>query len=251
MDWGRAKLVLIISFLLLNILLGYQLFNNRLDQISAADAAVIKEETFKRLESRDIRLSAQKVPKDTPKLKPINYTKKINHEDIQTIAEPVHASSLLRNKPSMKSLEKAGVINASAYRADPALSRKGELRVLHQIHEKLPMFDVELQLIEKDDKITGYKQVYVEVQSGVDTSNEATPPQEVISAYTALSSLVESSLPSHSVITDIRLGYYGQTFNSESLYMLPNWRIVLNSGDIYYVQAFNGAVQQKPAVKEQ
>ena len=249
MDWGRAKLVLIISFLLLNILLGYQLFNNRLDRISAADAAVVKEETIKLLESRDIKLSAKKIPKDTPKLTPINYTKKINHEDIQTAAELINASGLLRSRPSIKSLEKAGIVNAAAYSADPALSRKGEFQVLHQIHEKLPMFDVELQLIEKGGKITGYKQVYVEVQSGVDTSNEATPPQEVISAYTALSSLVESSLPSHSVVTDIRLGYYGQTFNTESLYMMPNWRIVLASGDIYYVQAFNGAVQ-KPAEKE-
>ncbi|MCL6457789.1 MAG: two-component system regulatory protein YycI [Gorillibacterium sp.] len=250
MDWGRAKLVLIISFLLLNILLGYQLFNNRLERTTAADAAVIKEETIKLLESRDIRIAAKKVPNDTPKLVPVNYTQKINHQEVQLTTEPVNASGLLRNRPSIKALKKAGVINAAAYSVDPVLSRKGELMVLHQMHEKLPMFDVELQLYEKDGKITGYKQAYFEVQLGVDASNVNAPPQEVISAYTALSSLVESSLPSHSVVTDIRLGYYGHTFNSESLYMLPNWRIVLESGDIYYVQAFDGAVQ-KPAEKEQ
>jgi len=249
MDWGRAKLVLIISFLLLNIVLGYQLFNNRLDRLTLADAAVVKEETMKLLESRNIELSVKKVPKETPKLSGVNYTMRLNHETLQPVAGSISASGLMRSGPTVKDLEKAGVIHAADYSNDPALSRKGERQVYHQEHNKLPMFDVDLQLVITDGKITGYKQAYVEVQSGVDTSIKDTPPQEVISAYTALSSLAESSLPSHSVITDIRLGYHGQTFNSESQYMMPNWRVVLATGEIYYVQAFNGAVQ-KPTEKE-
>lgn len=249
MDWGRAKLVLIISFLLLNIVLGYQLFTNRLDRLTVADAAVVKEETLKLLESRNIELSVSKVPKETPKLSGVNYTMRLNHESLQPVAGSISANGLMRSGPSVKDLEKAGVIHADSYSADPALSRKGELQVYHQEYNKLPLFDVDLQLVIAEGKITGYKQAYVEVQSGVDTSVKDNPRQEVISAYTALSSLAESSLPSHSVITDIRLGYHGQTFNSESQYMMPNWRVVLATGEIYYVQAFNGAVQ-KPAEKE-
>jgi len=33
MDWGRAKSVLIVSFLVLNVLLGYQLWLNVRDQV--------------------------------------------------------------------------------------------------------------------------------------------------------------------------------------------------------------------------
>jgi hypothetical protein len=50
-------------------------------------------------------------------------------------------------------------------------------------------------------------------------------------------------LPVGSVITDIQLGYHGQRFDSETQPMLPFWRIVLEKGAPYYVQAFSGAVE--------
>ncbi|WJH36200.1 two-component system regulatory protein YycI [Paenibacillus sp. CC-CFT747] len=66
----------------------------------------------------------------------------------------------------MKSvLDKAGVNHAEQYELDPAASKEG-LQVMNQMYDKLPLFDITLQLMEQKGKLTGYKQTYVEVQSG-------------------------------------------------------------------------------------
>lgn len=244
MDWGRAKSVLIISFLLLNVLLGYQLYNSRWDKTASQNSAVIQEETVKLLNSRNIRIEVKKVPKDTPKLRSVYSREKINHAT-EVAVTPFNASGIISHAPSKKAMEAAGIESPGDYQSDPATSVKGEKLVYFQRYEGLPMFDVPLELTEKDGKITGYKQVYVEVQSGVDVQE-----QEVISAYTALRSLAENTQESNFAIVDIRLGYHGQKFNTETQYMLPSWRMIRDNGDVYYVQAYTGAVEQ-PAEKDQ
>lgn len=245
MDWGRAKSVLIVSFLLLNILLGFQLYNSRWDKTASQNSAVIQEETLKLLDSRNIRIEVKKVPKDTPKLRSVYSREKINHSDPVKVDSPFSASTLLRNSPSKKAMEAAGIEKPGDYELDSAAGVKGEKRVYYQMYEGLPMFDVPLELLEQNGKITGYKQAYVEVQSGVDVQE-----QEVISAYTALRSLAENTQETNYAIVDIRLGYHGQKFNTETQYMLPSWRIIRENGDIYYVQAYTGAVEQ-PAEKDE
>jgi regulatory protein YycI of two-component signal transduction system YycFG len=106
------------------------------------------------------------------------------------------------------------------------------------MYDAVPMFDVTLRLFAEKGEITGYKQAFVEVQSGVEQKE-----QKVISAYTAVRTLVESYLSAGSIIKDIQLGYHGQRFDSETHPMLPFWRVVLDKGDPYYVQAFSGAVE--------
>ncbi|MEO3945767.1 two-component system regulatory protein YycI [Gorillibacterium sp. CAU 1737] len=245
MDWGRAKSVLIVSFLLLNIVLGFQLYNSRWDKTASQNTAVIREETLKLLDSRNIRIAVKKVPKDTPKLRAVYSREKINHDDPVKVESPFNASTLLRNSPSEKAMEEAGIENPGAYESDAATSVKGEKRVYYQMVDDLPLFDVSLVLAEENGKITGYKQAYVEVQSGVDVQE-----QEVISAYTALRSLAENTQETNYSIVDIQLGYHGQKFNTETQYMLPSWRIMRDNGDIYYVQAYTGAVEQ-PSEKDE
>jgi regulatory protein YycI of two-component signal transduction system YycFG len=138
---------------------------------------------------------------------------------------------------------KADIPNATEYQLDHSLE-KGDVHVFNQMYGDIPMFDVTLQLFAEKGEITGYKQAYVEVQSGVDQKD-----QKVISAYTAVRTLAQNYLPAGSVITDIQLGYHGQRFNSETHPMLPFWRIVLDKGDRYYVQAFSGAVEGNQDLK--
>jgi regulatory protein YycI of two-component signal transduction system YycFG len=60
-----------------------------------------------------------------------------------------------------------------------------------------------------------------------------------------LRSLIETYFPSGTVVTGIKLGYHGQEYNSQTRFMVPYWRVTLGNGDgdIYYVHAFNGAVE--------
>jgi regulatory protein YycI of two-component signal transduction system YycFG len=239
MDWGRAKMVLILSFLFLNLLLGYQLWATRLDPgLLNSGMSALKQETNLLLTNKKISV-LQDIPKAVPKLRQISvkFAGNNGNPSLVNLQTPVSFTNFT-SKNSLRDLAfKAEIPNASRYQLDPG-SVKNDLFVFDQMHEAVPMFDVTLQLFAKNGEITGYKQAFVEVQSGVDQKE-----QKVISAYTAIRTLAESYLPTGSVIKDIQLGYHGQRFDSETHPMLPFWRVVLDKGESYYVQAFSGAVE--------
>lgn len=239
MDWGRAKMVLILSFLFLNLLLGYQMWVTRWNPgLLNSDMTAFKEETKQLLTSKNIKVLIT-IPKAVPKLRQISVKFADNNGDPKLV--PLQAPVAYLNFSSKNSLRdfafKADIPNASQYQLDLSES-KADVFIFNQIFEDVPMFDVTLQLFAKKAVITGYKQAFVEVQSGVEQKE-----QKVISAYTAVRSLAENYLPAGSVITSIQLGYHGQRFDSETQPMLPFWRIVLDKGAPYYVQAFSGAVE--------
>ncbi|WJH36201.1 hypothetical protein N6H14_10245 [Paenibacillus sp. CC-CFT747] len=90
MDWGRAKTVLIISFLMLNVLLGFQLWNSRSDKVhSLTDTAIAMEETNKLLASKNITVRMKEIPKETPKLKAVNYKETYSDKTTVSLPEPV------------------------------------------------------------------------------------------------------------------------------------------------------------------
>jgi regulatory protein YycI of two-component signal transduction system YycFG len=239
MDWSRAKMVLILSFLFLNLLLGYQMWVTRWDPgLLNSDMSAFKEETKQLLTSKNIKVM-NTIPKDVPKLKQISVKFADNNGNPKLVALQVPLPfTNFTAKNSLRDLAlKADIPNATQYQLDRGLV-KADVILFNQMHENVPMFDVTLQLFAKKAEITGYKQAFVEVQSGVEQK-----VQKVISAYTAVRSLAENYLPVGSVITDIQLGYHGQRFDSETQPMLPFWRIVLENGDQKYVQAFSGAVE--------
>lgn len=239
MDWGRAKTILIVSFLFLNLLLGYQMWASRWDQSnSVTETALNKEETHKILADKSIRV-LNEVPKDTPKLKQVSvkFDDKYSHSEIVTFATPIKYINLLGKKRVGAIISKTPIENAKQYQLDNALS-KNDVYVYHQMLDEIPMFDVTLTLFDKKGEITGYKQAYVEVQSGEEQKEE-----KIISAYTAIRSLADKYLPKGAAIMDVKLGYHGKRFDSQTHTMLPFWRVILTDGEIYYVQAFTGAIE--------
>jgi regulatory protein YycI of two-component signal transduction system YycFG len=239
MDWGRAKMVLILSFLFLNLLLGYQMWVTRWDpSLLNPDMSAFKEETKQLLTSKNIKV-LMTIPKAVPKLRQISVKFADNNVDPKLVVLPTPVPfANFTAKNSLRDLAfKVDIPNASQYKLDRS-EKKADVFIFNQIFEDVPMFDVTLQLFAKKAEITGYKQAFVEVQSGVEQKK-----QKVISAYTAVRSLAENYLPTGSVITDIQLGYHGQRFDSETQPMLPFWRIVLAQGAPFYVQAFSGAVE--------
>jgi len=238
MDWGRAKTVLILSFLFLNLLLVYQMWITRWDPtISSGAASDMKKEANTKLASKNIRVLYE-IPTEAPKLEQIsvNYLNNSGNAPLVTLAKPLTPENLLTNNGFRDFAEQAGVKEASSYTFDSSRSN-ADMFVFNQMYEHLPMFDVTLQLFSKKTEITGYKQAIVEVQS-----SSKKKQQKVISAYTALRS-ISDYLPEGSVISTVSLGYHGQSFDSATHLMLPYWRIMLDNGEHYYVQAFTGAVE--------
>ncbi|MBO9608800.1 MAG: two-component system regulatory protein YycI [Paenibacillaceae bacterium] len=238
MDWSRAKTILIVSFFFLNVLLGYQLWAVRFDQsTSAADKKSLIEETNKLLESKNIRVLT-KVPEETPLMKQltVKLDEKSRNPAVVALTTPLRVSGMPGKSGFRDLLAKAKVPHAALYSADPAISTE-IVYMLHQNEQNVPLFDATLQLFVSGGEISGYKQTYVEVQSGGEQKE-----QKVISAYTAIRALAEK-IPDGSIITDIKLGYHGQQYDSETQVLLPYWRVLLAEGNPIYIKAYNGEIE--------
>lgn len=250
MDWGRAKTILIVSFLLLNMLLSYQLWVNQWYQnASKTDTADMIEEMDKQLAAKNIRLLAD-VPKETPKLQQITVRFRDEYRTPKQVklTQPVKLLNVLSRTGLRDIQSKTAIEHFDAYRLDPVTSTDHQY-VFHQIYGGLPMFDVTLQLFAVNGEITGYKQTYVEVQSGGEPKEK--DAQKVVSAYAVVRSLAENYLNEGAVITDIKLGYHGQLYDSDIQYFPPYWRISVSDREPYYVQAFTGAVEEAKAGREE
>ncbi|WP_246362654.1 two-component system regulatory protein YycI [Paenibacillus alba] len=242
MNWSRAKTILICSFLLLNMILGFQLWStNRSNQIEVSlDTSGTVEELNRALRNKNIRLMDE-LPTDILKMKVITvkYDDSIKPGEEKPLKTPINMSNLLGKGASKEVQAQSDIPNFSLYQLDSTQSKDGKrVYVFTQLYDKLPLFDVKVELNEKNGEITSYRQAYVEVESGVEQTET-----KLIPAQLAVRSLVDNYLSEGSIITEVRLGYHGQPYNSQTQPMFPHWRITIDNGDIYYVQAFNGAVE--------
>lgn len=238
MDWSRAKTILILSFLALNLLLGYELWGGKWltgeSKQASADQAV---ELNKQLLTRGIRLTAN-IPKDIPRMKEI-VVKLVDGERFNkrvALGAPIRYNRFI-SKGTLKDLTDSPIEKPEAYRYDPILSKDG-LYVMNQMVGDAPLFDVNLELFLTDGQIEGYRQQYVQVENGGEDKEE----KKVISAYTALRTLADKYLPNGAVIADVRLGYHGQFYDADGL-LVPTWRVSMENGEVYYVHGFRGDVE--------
>ena len=243
MDWSRAKTVLIWAFLFLNILLGYQLWMDELNLNSFTQNAARRDEMNRLLDLKEIRLDAV-VPEGTPALSEITVS--LSGAGTSDLPMPLNAlltQQSLTDVTRVRDALNAVVPNAGEYEPDPFAPKEGAVvYVMNQVHGELPMFEMRLELYGAEDgTVTGYR--YLSAKR--ETPGNAPPPQgqEVLSAYVVLGTLAETYLPQGAVIADVRLGYHGPIFESETQVLAPYWRVVLQTGETYYVHAVNGAVE--------
>lgn len=242
MDWGRAKNVLIYAFLLLNLVLGYQLWSDYREQQGAnLGFDSLSESTQRAMEDKNIQVLTS-VPADTPSLPKISYryTEELPDGPVQ-LAIPAD-SKLIFTPGELVSALKNEIprIGNYSYDAFAGSSEDGSF-TLHPLFEgQWPLFNADLELFYTDQKITAYLGSPVQIQN-------AGGETEVLPAQKALGTLVENYLPEGSVVKEITLGFYGQTFDSETQVAAPVWRFTVENGDpssysVYYVQGASGDV---------
>ncbi|MGN7358887.1 two-component system regulatory protein YycI [Paenibacillus sp. SAF-054] len=253
MDWGRAKNVLIYAFLLLNLVLGYQLWADVREQADTnLDFASLSESTQKVMKERSIQLLCQ-IPSMTPQLPKITY-QYANGESIGgqvNVNDKIMSQLIFRDKELVSALKEA-IPEIGSYRYDPLASEymsKSEMERVQQagaagrfvmhalVDQKWPLFNDQLELYYSDQRIISYRQSPILITASGDEEE-----QKMMPASNALKTLVERHLPQGSNIKDIQLGYYGQVYNSESQVAAPSWRFTLESGEMYYVQGISGDV---------
>lgn len=239
MDWGRAKNVLIYAFLLLNFLLGYQLWNDVREQtITNLDYTSLDENTQQIMQEKNIQLLCL-IPAGNPVLPKITYhfISRVNTNPVE-LKEPLDSKLVFMGNELAKAIE-GQIPQFRNYRYDPMESEDGTFVFHPVVDEEWPLFNdqVKLKLLYHEQKITSYQLSDTEIIP----SNEE-EQQKVLHASDALAKLINNNyIPPNSAVKDIQLGYYGEMFNSENQVAAPAWRFTLEN-EVYYVQGISGDV---------
>ncbi|WP_274654894.1 two-component system regulatory protein YycI [Paenibacillus humicola] len=237
MDWSRAKSVLIIAFLLLNVVLGYQLWSNIREGLSASgDVSDMPPETLAIMQKKNIRLDTS-IPLETPDLRDLTYrvTDRLGAAQRIELKQPVDSKIVFNGELQ----HELGSIIPNLDQYSFVDTNWGGEFILYRKAGSLPIFDAKLELYYNgNQKITAYRQDQIEL-----VSTEEGPKQTVLSATKAVTRLIENYLPDGAVIREIKLGYQGQIFsNSETQVAAPSWRVLLEDGAVYYVNAISAEV---------
>src|SRR5690625_1708511 len=150
MEWGRAKTILILTFLLLNVLLGYQLWKNKINLAGEYfHSRELTQQTEQLLKSKGISL-AQEIPKQTPLLSEITvkYDRTYHQDDIVPLPEAIPTQTVLYEQSIRQPLSDY-IARTNEYQYDRVLSSKG-VYVYNQIYEDIPLFGVPLTFYTKD-----------------------------------------------------------------------------------------------------
>lgn len=249
MDWSKAKNIFIISFLVLNVILCYQLWFSREQKVETVQLTKSRvDEVYQMLKLKQIE-SLVEIPKEAPNLNFL-YVQYVIESD-WLVSEDGVTRKLefdppveIGDDPKVEVIKEAlkSVVSLEAYQVDPFLTNS-QRAVFHQLAQGVPLFPSSIELSIKNGQIRNLEQKRLKVLSQGTES-------KVISAFTAVRTLVESNyLPDYSTIVDIRIGYHGQTFNSDVQVLAPVWRVALKDGGIYYVNAITGAVDSPDVEK--
>jgi len=239
MDWSRAKSVLILAFLVLNIVLGYQLWTELRERIdSSVDWTSLPPETQVTMTNKGIRIDAE-IPTETPAMRDITYRLKESTGSGSQEPIPLDPQPDTRVVYFPEELQQAlsGVIpELDQYRLDN-LGGNEKMFVFNRTANGWPIFDVKLELYYKNQKITAYHQDQIEILP----ADEAKPAQKVLPATKAVANLIDRDyLPAGAVIKEVQLGYHGQILDSETQVSAPSWRVLLEDGEVFYVLAISG-----------
>lgn len=246
MDWSRAKSVLIYAFLILNIVLGYQLWQDVRDQMNTEqDWTSLSEETRRIMDVKQIQVTS-KIPSETPSLREITYRYEKKNSYKNVLDTPIESRVLYATKREMvRSLEEA-IPHVELYQLDQQLSDESKFVLHQQMVNGLPLFEVMLELYYENREIVSFRQQYAEIED-----SKTAQEQKILPASQALDTLIEKNLAPGTVVTDIQLGYHGQVFDTDTQVAAPTWRLLLDNGDIYYMNAINGAVEHVPSGKKE
>ncbi|WP_078543278.1 two-component system regulatory protein YycI [Litchfieldia alkalitelluris] len=255
MDWSKTKTIFIVTFLILNIFLGYQLMEKK----DRSELDVIAEASIEEhLEAEQI--TYVELPKEQPKEGTYisGKTKFFTLEDIKDLKNQeinIDTKALLQAKlnepykitesnfePKLEQFLKDHVLNGESYELWKVDEEVGNIILFQKYEGKIFYNDAKnisgllVLKINKDKEITSYQQTML-------YSFEEYDKKEILPAIKAIENLYKNDhLKSGSKVTKIELGYYPLVQLSESQVLAPTWHIVVDSQVDYYVNAFEGQI---------
>ncbi len=126
---------------------------------------------------------------------------------------------------------------------------KGDL-IFHyyQVLEEAPVFAGHFKVTLAGDRLKS-----MDIYWLTPLEREPAREMEVITAPEALTNFIHDVGPSREPqqITAVKLGYFSGEYDAEKWEIPPVWRIVLQNGKIYYINAFTGNLEQESVIPDQ
>jgi regulatory protein YycI of two-component signal transduction system YycFG len=118
----------------------------------------------------------------------------------------------------------------------------------YQVIDELPVYAGSLKVY-----VTAGSVQAVEIYWLDHVEGSPTREMEVITAMEAIKNLIRDlgPAPEERIITEVKLGHFSMEYNAEKWEIPPVWRIVLQNGQIYYINAFTGNFELKNVIPEQ
>ncbi|WP_332692337.1 two-component system regulatory protein YycI [Halalkalibacter lacteus] len=255
MDWNRTKTIFIITFLLLNIFLTWQLIEtHNMNQISMITVANIQEV----LRENNVTIETELPETDSPGLLVVGKNVVLSNEDIPNVED--QEINIIDERTILSVLEEPFVLSRENFSTELStfLSTyvfqgvdyrfggfdqvKNQVFLYQAYGEKTAYtFDDQPLILHLDDnlQIIGYQQKYLEfeLQDGEE--------REMYSSLKAIEVLLNDQLVRmNQTITDVQFGYYSFFSPTGDVQVFaPMWRVTVD-GDTYLVHAIGGTVQQ-------
>ncbi|MGX8236740.1 two-component system regulatory protein YycI [Exiguobacterium undae] len=267
MDWSKAKTLLILTFLILNVYLAVQLIDRMVDpRIATTNAdgkTVLKERKIdeKKLQpvSKEIGYLTAEVDSSSLAPKPgspiqdaiTSVKNQIEWSVRLTKPHPLEAKAM---RDSATSFVQASVVYGTDYTFWKYDSKRKEMTFV-QTYKEQPLYSTPQQSREDDamigpsllvlqlndqKEIVSYKQRHL--NKVVRQAQDVT----LLSASESVIQLSEQGLfPASKRMTSQKLGYFClMTEGTKSVQILPpTWQIELNGEELYFVNAIDGGVQ--------
>lgn len=236
LDWSKAKNIFIITFLLLNILLGYQIYIKQIGYTHNLEwTSSNMDELNELLRQQNLKLNVE-IPKDLPQM----HFLQVKNIIVSKNQEAEIEAGYLLNKEELEVKIKELVHSFNQYDYNQIESSGLDHLVYYQEKNGFPFFGAKLIIDIIEENKVSYTQNYYEVISqGLD--------RQVISSHSALRTVLDQQLiPKDAVIEQITLGYHGQTNQSTIQVLTPVWRITYSSEEQLediYVNAMSGGLQ--------
>jgi regulatory protein YycI of two-component signal transduction system YycFG len=256
MDWSKIKTIFIITFLILDVYLLFQLMKVR----DANNFEVITETSFEeKLKGEEIKIEVE-LPKTQIQAQylsaqPRTFTKaditKLKGQ-IPTLKDPGTTLQAQFEKPfqlsnkfeptELASFLKENILNGEQYQFGEKDDKKNTITYFQQF-DNFPLYKningMIVFSVNADNQIVAYQQTYLE---GIE---RLAAKEEILTPMKAIETLYQKGeLKQKSKITNVELGYSTRIQLAASQVLAPTWRIVVNDKDSLFVNAFEGQIIQ-------
>ncbi|RAL23380.1 two-component system regulatory protein YycI [Thermoflavimicrobium daqui] len=238
MDWHRAKTILIIAFIFLDLFLGFQLYTTMQAKSQYMNKnEQMPEQAFQtQLRQKQIKLG-KPLPSDPAQINVFkakvsnlpSWQKGERGSYVKTYSKPIY----VKDESSLNKLLSTIVPHFSDYRYSKSDSKPNE-RVYLQTKEDLQIFNGRLVVQLEKNKLKAIELSHY-------TFTQSLDELPINSAQSSLLSLIESEKISKKIIHEVSLGYWAYPTAEEET-ILPVWRIYI--GDTYYLVPANKASSQ-------